>query len=88
MNDIDFDAMCAEPTGQPEPVATSLEGDDDAGDPVTGLDGVVAPAMQQMQQRVLVGRELLQRIAANAGTIAATSQLDWLISMTTINVLS
>ena len=66
MNDIDFDALCTKPAGQPESIATSLVGDDDAGDLVAGLDSFVAPAMKQPQQGMRISRELLQRIAVNA----------------------
>jgi hypothetical protein len=56
---------CAEPAGQPEPVATILVGDDDSGDSVTGVDGFVAPAMQQTQQGVFVSSRYLVRYRNN-----------------------
>jgi hypothetical protein len=40
-----------------------------------------------MEQRRLIGRKLLQRLRLIRGTRPATSQLDWLISITTISVL-
>jgi hypothetical protein len=44
--------------------------------------------MQELQQRLLVGIEPLERLALDAGNNAATSHFDWLISITAMTVLS
>jgi hypothetical protein len=46
-----------------------------------------AQPMQQSQQSFLVRGELLYRLSLYPGITAATSQLDWLISITAINVV-
>ena len=65
MNDVDLDAECSEPARQPEAVVSGLERDGDAGDLVTFLLGFLPPAAQQLQQCVLIDRDLLQRLALN-----------------------
>ena len=60
---VGFDLMCAQPARQPEAIATGLIGDGDPLDRAPSLGCFLAPAMQKLQQSVLVGRELLQRLA-------------------------
>ena len=55
MNDICFDLAGAQPARQPEAVSASLESNDHARDLSAGLDGFVTPAMQQLEQGLLVG---------------------------------
>ena len=58
----------AEPTSQPETVAPSLEGlplartggDHNPSDRAAGFRRFIPPALQQTQQRLLIGRQLLQ----------------------------
>ena len=59
MNDVDLDAECGEPARQPEAVVSGLERDGDACDLVTFLLGFLPPAAQQLQQCVLIDRDLL-----------------------------
>ena len=63
MNDVHVDAARAQPPRQPEAIATGLVGDGDARDRPSALARLVAPALQQVQQSGLGGRELLQRLA-------------------------
>jgi len=44
--------------------------------------------MQQLQQRFRIYIKFLEGLALRPGTTAATSHVDWLISMTAISVLS
>jgi hypothetical protein len=50
-------------------------------------DCLIPPAMQQAKQPFWVRLELLARLTLNAGSMPATSQLDWLSSTTAIIVL-
>ena len=51
----------------PEAVAAGLEGHRDPADGAAGLDGLLAPAMQQRQQPLRIGRLFLERLAQHAG---------------------
>ena len=88
MNDVGLNTASPKPTRQPEPVATSLKSDNQARDAAAGFRRLVPPAMQQPKDVVFVRPELLQRRTAKPGTIPPTSQLDRLISITAISVLS
>src|SRR4051794_1258618 len=65
MNDVGFDPARPQPAGQPEPVASGLEGDGDARDLAPRLGRLAPPALEQAQQRRRISRELLQRVARN-----------------------
>ena len=47
-----------------------------------------APAMHELRTSLFVGLELLQRLTGYARNHRGDEPLDWLISTTTINVLS
>ena len=85
---LGFDTARPQPPRQPEAISASLEGHDDPADRATGLGRLVAPAMQQPKQRRLRHRQLFQRLAVDAGNDPGDQPLDWLISITAINVLS
>jgi hypothetical protein len=57
----------AQPPRQPKAVAAGLEGHRDPLDGVAGLDGLVAPALQQRQQPVGIRGLFLERLAHHAG---------------------
>ena len=67
MDDVSLDIARPQPARQPEAVASGLISDDDAFDLVSGPAGFVAPTMQELQHRLLVGIELLERLAFDAG---------------------
>src|SRR5437660_10186951 len=56
-----------QPTREPKPIASSLEGNDDPADRLARLDGFVSPTMQKLKQRIRVGILLLQWLAGDAG---------------------
>jgi len=66
MDHVGLDIACPQPAGEPKAVAASLIGDDDALDCTAGLIGFGAPPIQQLEQRPLVGIELLQRLTFDA----------------------
>src|SRR5215471_12136494 len=66
MDHIRFDLMGAQPARQPEAIAASLIGDGDPLDDVAGLIGFLPPTMQKLQQCILIGRELFQRLSFNS----------------------
>src|ERR1035437_8384743 len=66
MNDVGLDAACPEPARQPEAVTAGLEGDCNALDPAPCFLRFLPPAMQQLQQCVLIDGELLQRLTLDA----------------------
>ena len=66
MDNVSLDVARPQPARQPEAVASGLISDDDALDLAPGLARFVAPTMQDLQQRLLVGIELLERLAFNA----------------------
>jgi hypothetical protein len=88
MDDMGHEVARPQPARQPEAVPPGLVGNRDARDRAAGPDGLLPPALQQAQQRLGIWPQFLQRVALDAGTIAPTSQLAWLISITAINVLS
>ena len=66
VDDIGLDAARQQPAGQPETVAARLESNRDPGDRSSGLDCLLAPAMQQRQQQHLARFEFLRRMALDA----------------------
>src|SRR5215471_3443225 len=66
MDHIGFDLMGAQPARQPEAIAASLIGDGNPLDDVAGLIGFLPPTMQKLQQCILIGRELFQRLSFNS----------------------
>src|SRR2546430_4119988 len=88
MYDTGLDAPLSEPARQPKSVTPRFIGDDDAFDLTSGLNGLMTPSVHEFQQLVLVGFQLLQRLALDARDHSCDSQLDWLISITTMSVLS
>src|SRR5262245_15330411 len=66
MNDVGLDTARSQPAGEPEAVTAGLEGDGDASDLVPCLLRFRSPALEQLQEFVLVGCELLQRLALHA----------------------
>jgi hypothetical protein len=67
MNDVGLNPACRQPARQPEAIPTGLEGDRNALDLVAGLLRFLLPSLEQLQEFVLVGCELLQRLALHAG---------------------
>src|SRR2546428_13067085 len=66
MYDIGLDAPLSEPARQPKSVTPRFIGDDDAFDLTSGLNGLMTPSVHEFQQLVLVGFQLLQRLALDA----------------------
>jgi hypothetical protein len=66
MNDMGFDTARYQSAGEPEAVPAGLEGDRNTIDLVPGFLCLCPPSLEQFQQSVLVGRELLQRLAFQA----------------------
>src|SRR6516165_7862177 len=66
MNDRRFDPSGAQPACQPEAIAAGFEGYDNAMYGLARFDGFIAPAMQQLEQCVRVGDQLLQGVSLNA----------------------
>src|SRR3954467_571077 len=62
VNDMSFDAVSPEPARQPEAIAASLEGDGNARDLPAGLTRLCAPAVEELEEGVLVGSEFLERM--------------------------
>src|SRR6202040_2693537 len=67
MDDVSLDIAPQEPTREPEAVAASLIGDDDALNIASSPVRFIPPTLQQLQQGFLVGIELLKRLAFDAG---------------------
>jgi len=67
MDDVGLNIARSQPARKPEAVASSLKADDDTLDVAPSLTGFVAPTMQELQQRFLVGIELLKRLPFDAG---------------------
>src|SRR4029077_3432912 len=66
VDDIGFDAARFEPTRQPETVPAGLEGNCNTFNLVSRFLRFLTPAIEKLQQRALVDRELLQRLALHA----------------------
>src|SRR5712664_3560431 len=66
VDDVGLDVARPEPTRQPEAVTAGLEGDRDAFESLSCLLRLFSPAIEQLQQGVLVDIELLQRLALDA----------------------
>ena len=66
VNDVSLNTACPQPTRQPEAITSGLISDNDALDLAPGLTGFIAPTMQELQQRRLVGIEPLERLALDA----------------------
>jgi hypothetical protein len=65
VNDISFNAVSPQPACQPEAVSASLEGDGNAADLSAGLAGLLAPAVEELEEGVLVRSEFLERMTGN-----------------------
>jgi len=52
------------------------------------LAGLLTPAVEELEESVLVRSELFERMTRDPGTTPATNQLDWLISVTAMIVWS
>jgi hypothetical protein len=88
MDDMALNAARPPPAGQPKAVPPSLVGHRDARNRAASSPRLVPPALQQPQQLVLIGAIFFSGWRSIPGTIAPTSQLARLISITAINVLS
>jgi hypothetical protein len=86
MNDMGLDTACPQPAGEPEAVPTGLEGDGNAVDLVTRLLRLWAPPLEQLYEFILVGRELLERLALDARYDPSNKPALLLSSITAINV--
>ena len=58
-------AVSPEPARQPEAIATGLKGDSDAADLAASLTRLRAPAVEELEEGVLVGSEFLERMTRN-----------------------
>src|SRR6478672_10743190 len=67
MDDVGLNIARPQPAREPESIAASLIGDDDALDVAPSLVSFAAPTMQELQQHFLVGIELLKGLAFDAG---------------------
>ena len=63
MDHVSLDVVCPEPAREPKAITAGLKGDRNAGDRAPCRDRLVAPALEQSQQGVLVGAKLLQGMA-------------------------
>jgi len=66
VDDVHLDAASLQPPSQPKPVTSRLIGEGDASDRLARLHRLRFPALHKPQQRVRIGRKLLQRLASNA----------------------
>src|SRR5262245_17881336 len=66
VNDISFDIARAQPARQPKAVTTRLVSNDDALNRATSLASFIAPTMQNLEQPLLLGIELLKGMAFDA----------------------
>src|SRR3954454_5375487 len=62
VNDMSLNAVSSEPARQPEAIAASLEGDGNARDRAAGLAGLLTPAVEEVEEGILVGSEFLERM--------------------------
>src|SRR5262245_37145810 len=60
MDDISFDAVSSQSTRQPKAVTASLQGNCDAFDRSASAHRLLAPAVEQLEERGLIGGEFLQ----------------------------
>src|SRR6201997_614705 len=67
MDDVGLNIARPQPAAEPEPVAASLKGDNDTLDVAPRLTGFLAPTMQELEQRFLMGIKLLKGLAFDAG---------------------
>ena len=88
VNDVGFDAACLEPARQPETVPASLEGDCNAFDPASCFLASSRHRCSSFSNALSSTASFFNGWRSTPGTIPATSQLDWLISMTAISVTS
>ena len=89
VDDVGLDAVRPQPAGQPEAVAPGLEGDGDARR--SARPALAASSRQRCSSRSSAassGSSFFSGWRSTPGTMPATSQLDWLISMTAMSVLS
>ena len=62
VNDMSLNAVSPEPARQPEAIATGFEGDGNACDLPAGLTRLCAPAVEELEEGVLVRSELFERM--------------------------
>jgi hypothetical protein len=67
MDDVGLNIARPQPACEPESVAASLKGDDDTLDVAPSLAGFLAPTMQELEQRFLMGIKLFEGLAFDAG---------------------
>ena len=88
VDNVGLDAACPEPARQPETIPAGLEGNCSAFDLASCFLSFLTPAIEKLQQCALVDRGFFNGWRSTPGTMPATSQLDKLISITAISVLS
>jgi len=96
VDDIGFDVARPQPAGQPEAVTTRLKSLPRRRPGATAIRVIMRPALPaSSRQRCSSpssapssGSSFFAGWRSTPGTIPVTSQFDWLISMTAINVLS
>ena len=64
MDDVNLDPLIPQPARQPETVAPSFECHHHPLDLAARFDGLVSPAMKQLQKRVAIGALLLHGVAS------------------------
>ena len=62
VNDMRLDAVSSEPARQPEAIAAGFEGDGNARDRAAGLAGLLTPAVEELEEGVLVRSKLFERM--------------------------
>jgi hypothetical protein len=85
MNNVSLDALRGEPTRQPEAVGSGLERDGDTCDPAALFLG---QRFNRFSNACSSIASFFSGWRSTPGTMPATSQLDWLISITAITVAS
>src|SRR4051794_13203516 len=66
VNDMGLDAVRSKPARQPEAIAAGLEGDSDAADLAAGLAGLLTPAVEELEEGVLVRSKLFERMTRDS----------------------
>jgi hypothetical protein len=63
MDDVYLNPLLGQPPCEPEPIAPGLKGNGDARDGATFADCLIAPAVQEAQERGFVQHDLLQGLS-------------------------
>src|SRR5262249_58818380 len=66
MDDVSLNTAASEPACEPKAIAPGFIGNNDALYRMPGLLSLLAPTMQELQQRLLIRIELFERLALDA----------------------